>query len=234
MRARKILSIALTLIFTINLVNLAETHASPGPTVNVTSVYDVKEPGATFLVNITVKDVSDVLMWVINLTWDPNIIKISTGDTNGLKKRGIYYNIYEGPFLKSLRTTMFLVNAVDNTEGSITSLSAGYMSVGSTTSGSGVLAAINFTCISVGTTTIEITGPSTASSWRSMLIDHTGKEMSHEDVNGVFTENPPPVIPVWTQLWFQTTLVTVAVVVVAAGYVAIRRKPVEQQVASSS
>ena len=234
LRAQKVLSIALTLIFAINLANVAETYASPGPTVTVTSVYNVKEPSATFSVNITVKDVSDVLMWVINLTWDPNIIKISTGDTNGLKKRGIYYNIYEGPFLKSIRTTIFLANAIDNTEGSITALSAGYMSAGSTASGSGVLATINFTCINVGTTTIEITGPSTASSWRSMLIDHTGKEMSHKDVNGVFTENPPPQTPIWTQLWFQTTLVTVVVIIVAAGYVSVRRKPVEQQVERSS
>jgi len=194
----------------------------------------VEEPGATFLVNVTVEDVSDVLMWVIDLKWDPNIIEISAGDSSGLMKRGVHYNIYEGPFLKSLRTTMFLVNAVDNTEGSITSLSAGYMSAGSTASGSGVLATINFTCINVGTTTIEITGPSTASSWRSMLIDHTGKEMSHEDVNGVFTENPPPVTPIWTQLWFQTTLLTVGVIVVAAAYAAIRRKPVKQQIASTS
>ena len=234
LRAQKVLSIALTLVFAINLASVAETHASPGPTVKVTSVYNVEEPGATFSVNITVKDVSDVLMWVIDLKWDPNIIRISTGDSNGTKKGGIYYNIYEGPFLRSLRTTIFLANSIDNTEGSITSLSAGYMGPGSTASGNGVLATINFTCINVGTTTIEMTGPSTASSWRSMLVDHSGKEMSHEDVNGVFTENPPPVTPVWAQLWFQTTLVTVAVVVVAAGYAAIRRKPVEQQVANSS
>ena len=224
----------LTLIFAINLVNVAETHASPGPTVSVTSIYNVEEPGATFLVNVTVKDVSDLLMWVISLKWDPNIIKISTGDTAGLKKRGIYYNIYEGPFLKSLRTTLFLANYIDNTEGDITALTAGYMSAGLAPSGSGVLATINFTCINVGTTTIEITGPSTASSWRSMLIDQTGKEMSHEDVNGVFTENPPSESSIWTQLWFQATLVIVVVIVVAAAYVATRRELVEQRVPSSS
>lgn len=234
MRPSKFLSIALTLIFAINFVNVAKTNASPGPTVKVTSVYNVEEPGATFLVNITVKDVSDVLMWVIDLKWDPTIIEITTGDSKGLRKRGVVYNIYEGPFLKSIRTTVFLANGIDNLEGSITSLSAGYLTAGSTASGSGVLATINFTCVTVGTTTIEITGPSTGSSWRSMLINHDGKEMSHEDVNGVFTENPPPQTPIWTQLWFQTTLLTAAVVVVATAYVAIRRKPVEQQVASSS
>jgi hypothetical protein len=232
---RKVLSIALTLVFTLNLVNAAKIYASPEPTVMVTRIYNVKEPGGTFLVNITVEDTSDVFMWVIDLKWDSNIIEISTGDPNGLKKRGVYYNIYEGPFLKSLRTTIFLANAINSTGGSITALSAGYMSTtGATASGSGVLATINFTCINVGTTAIEITGPSKASSWRSMLIASTGKEMSHKDVDGVFSENPPPVMPFWTQLWFQTTLVTVGLIVVATAYITFRRKPALQQTGKSS
>jgi cytochrome c-type biogenesis protein CcmH/NrfF len=61
-----------------------------------------------------------------------------------------------------------------------------------------------------------------------MLIDYTGKEMSHEDVNGVFTENPPPETPIWTQLWFQAALTIVVIAAVAAVFVAIRRRIVRK------
>lgn len=224
MRAKKFLLMLLTLIFTINLVNVTEIHASPAPTVTVTSVYEVKEPGVAFLVNITVTEVYDLSMWVIDIEWDPNIIKISTGDTNGLYKRGTHYNIYEGPLLKSMRATFFLANDVNNTGGKITALSAGYLSPGSSASGDGMLVTINFTSIDVGTTTIKITGPSAAYPGHSMLIDHTGKEMSHRDRNGVITENPPPGPPIWTQLWFQAALTIVIIAAVAAVFVAIRRR----------
>lgn len=76
-----------------NLANVTEIHSSLAPTVILTSVYDVKEPGVTFLVNITVTDVYSLVYWVIDLEWDPNIIKISTGDTNGLYKRGTNYKL---------------------------------------------------------------------------------------------------------------------------------------------
>ena len=126
----------LTLVFSVSLVNVSEIHAA-SPIVTVTSVYNVKETGVTFLVNITVTDASDLFMWVINLRWDPDMVKISTGDTRGLSDKGIYYNIYEGPFLKSIRSTVFLANDIDNTEGNITALTAGYLTPGSTGSGNG-------------------------------------------------------------------------------------------------
>lgn len=211
----------LTLVFSVSLVNVSEIHAA-SPIVTVTSVYNVKETGVTFLVNITVTDASDLFMWVINLRWDPDMVKISTGDTRGLSDKGIYYNIYEGPFLKSIRSTVFLANDIDNTEGNITALTAGYLTPGSTGSGNGILATINFTSIDVGTTTMEIIGPSSAYAGQSMLIDHTGKEMSHEDVDGVVSERgPPPPPPFWTQLWFQVA-VPVIVVAVVLGYVVIK------------
>jgi len=221
LKGKQILLIMLTLIATVNLVNVPEIHAA-SPTVTVTSVYNVTEPGTTFLVNITVTDVSDLFMWVMNMSWDPNIIQISTGDPAGLLRKGIRYNIYQGSFLKSVRSTVFLANDVNNTGGAIRYLSAGYLNPGSAPSGNGVLATINFTSINVGTTTIEITGPSTDHPGHCMIIDHTGKEIPHEEIDGVISEHgPPPPPPFWTQLWFQVT-VPVVIVAVVAGYVAIK------------
>jgi hypothetical protein len=154
------------------------------PKLEISSVYDVTE-GQTFLVNITVTDVNDLFKWVINIQWDPEIIKITTGDTNGLAQSifGVitYYNIYEGPFLKSVRETRVLFTLMDNTNGKIQALTSGYATAGtSTASGSGVLATINFTCTVPGTTNINITG--------SMLLDHTLTEMLHKTKNGLVTD----------------------------------------------
>lgn len=209
-----LLIIMLALFVTANLASVSQIQAA-SPKLTVTSVYNIKEPGVTFLVNITVTDVEDLFMWAVDLSWDPNIIKISTGDPHGLYRGGIYYNIYEGPFLKSVRPTLFLANAIDNTRGNITSLSASYQSPGTAASGSGVLATINFTSINVGTTTIQMTR-------QGLLIDHAGKDIPHEDVNGLVTEKePPPPPPVWTELWFQLTAgIIVAVIVV--GYIGVK------------
>jgi hypothetical protein len=215
MKGKKmLLSTLFVLLVNANLANAPQIKAA-SPKLIVTSVYNIKQPGMTFLVNITVTDVEDLFMWAIDLSWDPNIIQISTGDPKGLYRKGIYYNIYEGPFLKSVRPTLFLVNDINNTGGTITSLSATYTSQGATASGSGILAIINFTSVNVGTTTIQVTR-------QALLIDHTGKNIPHEDVSGVVTEaEPPSPPPIWTQLWFQLAVIII-VAIIAIGYVWIK------------
>lgn len=165
---------------------------SPKPTVAISEVYNVTEPGMTFLVNITVTDVSNLKTWAINLSWDPSIIKITTGDPYGLKPigRNVRYNVYEGPFLKAVRETgTFQVREINNEHGRINRLSCGYEFKGETASGSGVLVTINFTCVSVGTTTIKITGSSDEYPGQSFLEDSTGNEIPHVDKDGKVTDS---------------------------------------------
>jgi hypothetical protein len=163
------------------------------PTVKISSAYNVTKD-QTFIVNVTVNEVENLFKWQISLGWDPEIIQITTGDTNGLSQniRGVttYYNIYEGPFLKSVRATRFLYHTINNTAGVILSLADGFSTAGTdTASGSGVLATINFTCVKTGTTAINITGPSAEG--HSYLLDQTLADMLHEDENGLVTDQPP-------------------------------------------
>jgi hypothetical protein len=198
-----------------------------GPVVAVTSVYNATQVGTTFLVNITITGVANLLTWAINLTWDPTILKISTGtpDPNAYGAiRSGRYNIYEGPFMKSVRSTIFTANKINNTSGKINSLACGYITSGTTPSGDGVLASINFTYIKVGTATIDIDGPSTTYPRQSMIIDSTNKEIPHEDKDGTVTENDPPIPPIWSELWFQGTIVGIAVVAVVATAFRYRKK----------
>jgi hypothetical protein len=216
LRSRKILIILIALIVAANLNNFSQVQAA-SPKVTLTSIYNLTEDdvGKTFLVNITVSDVSDLLMWVFNLSWDPTVLQVSTGDPTGLLRKGVRYNIYEGPFLKSIRSTVFVANAVNNTGGTISSLAAGYLAPDGTPSGSGVLVSINFTLVKLATTTVEITGPSADFPGNGMLINQAGKEIAHDEVDGVITDQPPPPPPpIWTELWFQLALIIASVAIV--------------------
>ena len=212
----------LALIIALSLVRFPEVRAAT-PAVVVSSVYNLTEPGTVLLINITVNDVSELMMWLIDLVWDPSMMQLNTGSPTGLLKKGVRYDIFEGSFLKSIRSTVFTLNSINLTGGKIGSLAAGYLTPGTAPSGSGTLVTMNFTVISVGTTMINMTGPSTAQPGRSMLIGQDAKEIPHDDVQGVITKDgPPPPPPFWTQLWFQAGAIIVIVAVVA-GYVVIKR-----------
>lgn len=215
---RKLTLIILALIIIATLQNIPKTQAAE-PVVAVISVYDVTEPGKTFLVNINITGATNLLTWVVNLTWDPDVIKITTGDPDpnayGAIKKG-KYNIYEGPFLKSIGVSIFTANKIDNTLGQINSLAATLTGTNVSASGDGTLVTINFTSVSVNTTTIDINGPSTAYPGQSVLVDITAGEIPHKDRDGIVTERGPPPPQIWTQLWFQVTLGVIVVIPVAA------------------
>lgn len=194
------------------------------PTVSISKLYNMTEPGTTFVVNITVSDISDLNLWVINITWDPTVIKVSIGDPNGTKPllKTKKYNIYEGPFLKTVGGTTFVVFDVDNVNGRMKGLSCGLGGILST-SGTGILATINFTLVNKGSTEIHINGASVTFPGKSALQDSMGEEVPHEDRDGLVTEHGPP--PIWTEFWFQAVMVVIIVVIVAvAAYIAKKRR----------
>jgi hypothetical protein len=225
---RKELLMIIVLIITVIIVAIipSEPWRPQVPTVAVTSLYNMEiEPGQTFLVNITVTNVTDLYMWFVNMSWDPNIIQITTGDPNGMRKDGTYYNIYEGPFMKSIRDTRGYVSKINNTGGTIKTLTYAFQGPGSILSGSGVLAMINFTLLEKGTAIIDINGPSVEYPGHCVLQDHSGNEIVIEVVDGTVTESGPP--PIWTQFWFLTTVIGIVVIIaeVAAFYVIIKKRP---------
>jgi len=196
----------------------------PPPVFAISHVYNVTS-GQTIEVDITISDTSDFSGWAVDLAWDPYILTITTGDIDGLQPIGsaTFYNIYEGPFLKNVRPTSFLVNQINNEQGELEFLSARHVKLGETVSGSGELATINFTCINTGTTTIEITGSHPEG--KSLIMDSQGIPiLLHEDRNGLTTEadHTPP--PVWTESSFQASIVIIEVVVLAVASFVIKKK----------
>jgi len=170
------------------MVSIPEAEAQV-PTLEISKVYSLDQTGTTFLVNVTINDVTDLGGWLISLKWDPNVTVVSIGDENGLGKVEpsglIYYDIYEGDFMRNANSTDFYVNAVDNTNGTITSLACFFKEACSSVSGSGFLATINFTLTNVGTTAINVT--------ESILVRQCGGVISHTTVNGLVTDQPLPI-----------------------------------------
>lgn len=182
-------------------------------TVAISKVYGMNQTGTTFLINITVSDVTGIYGWVMNLEWNPDMIKVTTGDPEGLNHRRANYNIYQGDFMQSASRTYFLVNSIDNNQGTIKALACAFTTTGYTVSGSGLLASINFTLLDVGTTAINFTGPSISQPGHSILQSRSGEEIPHSIINGLVTDQPPPPPPpIWAESWFQNLVVAVIAV----------------------
>jgi len=197
------------------------------PTIVIDHVYDVTEVGQTVNVTIRAIGLPSCSAWVFNLVWDPYILQITTGDNqSGLRRGGIYYNIYEGPYLESIRPTIFLANNIDNGAGKIDHLVSGYQTTDGSASGDGALVTINFTVVHVGTTTIEITGTSPGFPGKGLIQSSNPlEEVPHDEIYGLVTENAPP--PIWSGLEFQIETVVIEVAILAVvSYVVIRmRRP---------
>jgi hypothetical protein len=90
-----------------------------------------------FTVNVNIADVSDLIGWRFNITFDPTLID--------------FLSVVEGPFLNSAGHTMFY--AINGT-GWVFALCA-LMSFPPTASGSGTLAYVNFHCKGPGTSPLH-------------------------------------------------------------------------------
>jgi hypothetical protein len=199
--------------------------SSGPPTVSVTKIYNTRlQTGQTIIVNVSVSDVPALVACDVDLAFDPSVLKVTTGDPHGFLLGRTRYGIYEGPFFKSsTNQTMFLVNDVNNKKGNISAIYGGIIPSGISSSGSGVIASINFTCVNATTNTaIRITGPSQG---HSTLQPSTKGvyDITHQDIDGFVTADGSPGI--WTELWFQATasVVIVETIVVALGILVTTR-----------
>jgi hypothetical protein len=214
--------IAITLAATIMAIrfpNEVQQVSAQTPTVVVSRLYNFKESvGATFLVYINVSDVTDLRGFVMNISWNPEVIRLSE-DPNGIKPlyNTTKYGIYFGDFL---HTSYQDVESVNNDKGWIKYLWKYRASGGD--SGSGVLVILNFTLVKIGTTKIELTNPiSQTSPNKCFLVDKNDKEIAHDEVDGVVSDQPPPTPKFWEELWFQSTIVGVICV---AGIIVLYKK----------
>lgn len=176
----------------------------PRPVMSIEKVYNVAEPGQTVLVNLYLETVPECGGWMINLTWDPYYVRLTTGGPNATRPAdgGTPVDLYEGPFLRQKSTTMYIINSADNEKGEAI-VGALFSGLGESVSGGGVILMANFTIVRVGTSAIEIKPPSPTLN-QSLLMDGQKHAVDHEEVNGMISDKQPP--PVWMGTGFQGTI----------------------------
>ncbi|MCP9450284.1 MAG: cohesin domain-containing protein [Nitrospira sp.] len=117
----------------IGLVVLCAPHQGQALTVTVGSA--AVSVGDTVSLNVNVVDAVNLTSWQFDLGYDPTILHADL--------------VAEGPFLSSAGGTLFSPGIIDNSTGLISLISDSFVDL-TPPSGSGVLASIQFTALSLG------------------------------------------------------------------------------------
>jgi hypothetical protein len=161
------------------------------PTLEIDRVYNMMEAGQTVIVNVTLRNVPSTIGcggWALKLTWNPDIAKLTTEVHQGPIPENQYVVLTEGPFLKSVGPTYFIVNYADNDIGeAVLGSVLPYSYQGKNASGTGVILMMNFTIVKPGTTALEL-GSLSPSFNQSIVVDAGNHMMDHVDINGWITE----------------------------------------------
>lgn len=217
---RKVLVLLLVVLITVT----AYLYARPTPPVlSIDKVYSVTKVGDTVLVNVTLNNVPSCGGWIMVVVWDPTVVQLTTGGPDTVRPvLGPGVVVAEGPFLKTRGTTRFIINSADNINGMI--VMGDGLPGGGSVSGTGVIVALNFTIVNVGTTTIETRPPGTSVN-QTLLVDDRNHLVDHVDVYGLITNEGTP--PTWTSAEFQNTTIAAEVVILGAASTVIywRRHP---------
>jgi len=115
-----------------------------------------------FTVAVNIREVTDLYMWQLNLSFNPNLLEC--------------LNVTEGPFLKSVGPTIFGAS-IDNTAGTVISWCMLLMPQNGA-SGSGTLAYIEFHCKGSGECDLTFLYPET------LLLNSIQEQILHNTVNG--------------------------------------------------
>lgn len=205
---RKLLLCSLMLIALVATIGNAKVQAVTTTVGFYPTSVTVSQPGLTTTVKLNVTSVTKLLLWVVEFTWDPTKIQLTTGDTaNGFEfpsGSGIYYGIYEGPFFPS--SIGLVATGINNTAGYVKGLTCGKIPPGIT--GSGILAIFNFTAVDIGLTALHINGPTDG---HSQLSDQDGASIAHTDIDGAITVVPEFTGPVLTIIFLTITLIAVII-----------------------
>jgi hypothetical protein len=177
----------------------------------VSKVYSTSlKKGQTILLNVTVSNIPSIIGCDVNLAFNSSVLQVTTGNRKGYLIGNTRFDIYEGSFFTTVSgSTIFLLNGVNNAHGSINAIYEGFTKTGVNASGSGILASINFTCVNANTNTfINVMN-------NSILLKNSTANIQNQIVNGFVTANPPPAPPsVWTELWFQATLIVIVIEII--------------------
>jgi len=122
------------------------------------------------IVNITVNDVTDLYLWMFRLGWNKSVLQLNS--------------INEEPFLeKDGGTTSGIMLSPSipeiNDAGRIEEAACSLVGAVPGVNGSGTIATLNFTCLSIGSTSLEFWEESPLHEPKTDLLNPTGETIPH-------------------------------------------------------
>jgi hypothetical protein len=194
------------------LATIASVKASPGTTVAIDPA-EVKEleTGASFTVDVTIAEASNIYGWQANVTFDPGVLSVASAA--------------EGPFLKNVNETAWPNPSIDNTKGYVlisSSLMPPYAQYPQGVSGGGILANITFTVKSGGSSDLHFQAAGTK--LRTFVAGVVVPIENYARADGRFVGTGGTGFPQIPLEILAGAIIAVVVVVVAVAYYLRRRK----------
>jgi hypothetical protein len=138
-------------------------------------------PGGSFLVNITVNDMTDLYLWMFRLRWNNTVLQLNS--------------IEEGPFLQDEGDTSGIwlspptIPEID-AAGKIDEATCSLLGPVPGVNGSGTIATLNFTCLSMGDSALEFWEEASFYEPATDLLDSNLESISHTATPGEVTVIP--------------------------------------------
>lgn len=174
---RKILAcMPLLLIMAVLISSLSGVVRASPTSIEVVPASLERLPGESFIINITVNDVTDLYLWMFRLKWNSTVLRLNS--------------IQEGPFLKKdggttsgLMLSPPTISEI-NAAGRINETACSLVGTAPGVNGSGILATLNFTCLAEGDTALEFWEEAPYFEPATELMNPTGISISHTATPG--------------------------------------------------
>jgi len=202
---KTIICVPFLLITIASLAGLSGVAVASPASIEVVPTSFEQEPGDSFVVNITVSDMTDLYLWMFRLAWNNTVLQL-----NGID---------EGPFLQDEGDTSGIwlspptipeIGAAGKIDEATCSLLGPVPGV----NGSGIIATLNFTCLSVGDSALEFWEEAPYHEPTTDLLDSNLDRISHTVTPGEVTVIPE----------FPGTLLTVVFLVATLFAVVLGKK----------
>ena len=156
--------------------------ASASPTsIEVVPISLEHEPGDSFVVNITVSDVNDLYIWMFRLRWNNTVLRLNSIDEGlFLQDEGDTSGIWLSP---PTIPEMDIAGKIDEATCSLLGPVSGV-------NGSGTIATLNFTCLSMGDSALEFWEEAPFHEPATDLLDSSLESISHTAMPGEVTVIP--------------------------------------------
>jgi len=203
---RKILVCTPLLLIITALIVILSSVARASPTTSIKVVPASVEglPGESFIINITVNDVTDLYLWMFRMKWNSTVLRLNS--------------IQEGPFLKKdggitsgLMLSPLMLSEI-NAAGRINETACSLEGEDPGVDGSGIIATLNFTCLALGDTALEFWEEAPYFEPATELFNPNGVSISHTAMPGTVD-----VVPEFSGFMLIAVLLFVTLLVVVLG-----------------